>query len=347
MTDLAVVDGGTGEIISQYVGPLAALRNAHTMLERASSLDEVKKLRDQAEALRTYCDAAGMGLAMQNECAELKLRAERKAGEMLAATVEHGGDRRSASKSQGATLKDLDINRSQSSRWQRIASIPEPEFDAYIAETVTSNRELTTSGALQLARSVAAQDPVIRPDLRVVHDGEGLPGMAGSFRTIVADPPWRYGNTSTRNAADKHYPTMSVDELCELPVEAHAAAESHLYLWATAPLLREAFTVMEAWGFTYKTNLVWVKPQMGMGNYFRVSHEHVLFGIRGKAPTTSKSQMSWFLADRTGHSAKPDSFIDIVERCSPGPGLEMFARRDGRTPRMDTDFAWSYWGNEA
>lgn len=332
----------SGEIVAESSGPLAALRNAHTMLERASSLDEVKELRDQAEALRTYCEAAGMGLVMQNECAELKLRAERKAGEMLAALPKKANQHVA-----GDTLSQAGIARHQSSRWQRIASLPEGEFDAYIAETVTANRELTSAGALQRARAVAAQDADVRPDLRVVHEGEGLHGLAGTFQTIVADPPWQYGNKSTRNAADKHYPTMTIEELCDLSVEAHAAPDAHLYLWTTAPFLREAFTVMEAWGFTYKTNLVWVKPQMGMGNYFRVSHEHVLFGIRGRGRTKSKSQMSWFEADRSRHSAKPDSFVDIVERCSASPGLEMFARRDGRTPRMDTAFRWSFWGNEA
>jgi N6-adenosine-specific RNA methylase IME4 len=172
---------------------------------------------------------------------------------------------------------------------------------------------------------------------------QGLVGITGTFPTLVADPPWQYGNTKTRNAADKHYPTMTVGELCELPVGVHAAESAHLYLWTTAPFLREAFEVMDAWGFTYKTNLVWVKPQIGMGNYFRVSHEHVLFGVRGTAPmlTPAKSTRSWFQADRREHSTKPDAFLDLVERCSPSPGLELFARRQ----RMSAAFEWTYWGN--
>jgi len=102
----------------------------------------------------------------------------------------------------------------------------------------------------------------------------------GQYATIVADPPWRYGNTSTRGAAEDHYQTMTIDELCELDIaRERAAGQAHLYLWTTAGHLPEAFRVMEAWDFTYKTYLVWVKPQMGMGNYFRVSTELVLFGV--------------------------------------------------------------------
>lgn len=331
MTDLAVIPGG----------PLAALQHARTVLEHASSLTDVKALRDQSEALRSYCQAAGLGLAMQNECAELKLRAERKAGEMLAGNPEVGPGK-------GDTLSHLGIQRHQSSRWQRVASLPEAEFDAYIAETVTADRELTTAGALQRARAIAAQNPVARPRLHIISTDGGLPGLDGVFSTIVADPPWQYGNTSTRNAANKHYPTMTIDELLALDVEAHAGDDAHLYLWTTAPFLREAFDVMAAWGFTYKTNAVWCKPNLGMGNYFRVSHEHVLFGTRGSLPIAPANRSkSWFKAGQGKHSKKPDSFTDIVEKASPSPGLEMFARTVGRTQQMDNGFDWTYWGNES
>lgn len=339
MTDLALVQADTGEVLARESGPLAQLRHAHAMLEAASTLDEVKGLRDKAESLRHYCEAAGLGLVMQNRCAELKLRAERKAGLLLADMPKQAGAR---GDTELPRLSDIGVAKHQSSRWQRVASLPEDDFEEYVADTVEAGRELTTAGALQRVRAVRAQDPIQRPRLHVVAGGVGLPGLTGQFCTIVADPPWQYGNTSTRNAAEKHYPTMPIEELCDLPVEAHAAESAHLYLWATAPLLREAFDVMAAWGFTYKTNLVWVKPQIGMGNYFRVSHEHVLFGIRGSAPTLRNDVLSWFQADRAKHSAKPDAFLDIVESSSPGPGLEMFARR-----RRMTAFDWSYWGNEA
>lgn len=174
----------------------------------------------------------------------------------------------------------------------------------------------------------------------------------GQFATIVADPPWRYGNTSTRGAAEDHYPTMSIAELCELDIAAERAADqSHLYLWSTAGHLPEAFSVMEAWGFTYKTYLVWVKPQMGMGNYFRVSTELVLFGIRGGMRTRDMATMNYFEARRGKHSAKPGKFYDLVQKCSPGPYLEMFARcykdRQLVCPCSRCDRGWEVWGNQA
>lgn len=178
------------------------------------------------------------------------------------------------------------------------------------------------------------------PALEAVVDPDGLaPLPEGVFRTIVADPPWQYDNRATRGAAEDHYATLTIEQLCELPVEERAADESHLYLWTTNGFLREAFTVMDAWGFSYRTALTWVKPQIGMGNYFRSSTEHVLFGIRGGLRTRDRSLRNWFEAPRRKHSAKPDRFFDLVEVASPGPYLEMFARR--------RRLGWEGWGDEA
>lgn len=142
---------------------------------------------------------------------------------------------------------------------------------------------------------------------------------------------------------------MSNEELAALPVAEWAADNAHLYMWVTNPKLygdrRGGLTpcdVMEAWGFKYQTTLTWLKKgALGMGFYFRGETEHVLFGTRGKAPIpTDRRERNWFEAAKTGHSVKPDSFLDMVERVSPGPYLEMFARR----ARLGD---WSYWGNES
>ncbi len=175
----------------------------------------------------------------------------------------------------------------------------------------------------------------------------------GQFATIVADPPWQYGNTSTRGAAEDHYPTMTIEELCDLDVAEHAADQAHLYLWTTAGHLPEAFRIVDAWGFTYKTYLVWVKPQMGMGNYFRVSTELVLFGIKGGMRTRDMATMNYFSSRRGRHSAKPQKFYDLVAKSSPGPYLEMFARCDAANQLAGTcqcshcRLGWEVWGNQA
>jgi N6-adenosine-specific RNA methylase IME4 len=201
---------------------------------------------------------------------------------------------------------------------------------------------------LKLDKDAAANTPA-----------EPLPVPEGMFSTFVADPPWRYGNTSTRGAAEDHYPTMSIEELCDLGIVRDTAADqSHLYLWTTAGHLPEAFKVMDAWGFTYKTYLVWVKPQMGMGNYFRVSTEMVLFGIKGDLRTNCRDEKNYFEAKRSKHSAKPALFHDLVAKASPGPYLELFSRCfademfTGLGPGHGCQcskcrLGWTVWGNQS
>jgi N6-adenosine-specific RNA methylase IME4 len=167
----------------------------------------------------------------------------------------------------------------------------------------------------------------------------------GQFSTIVADPPWQYSNKATRAAAVKHYPTMTLDAIKEIPVSEWAAPEAHLYLWTTNGFLREAFEVVDAWGFTYKTLLTWVKTQIGIGNYFRPRTEHVLFAVRGKLGTKLRTVSNVIEAPRGKHSAKPGAVFDVIERMSYSPGLEMFARE--RRMSATGDFIWEWWGNQA
>jgi N6-adenosine-specific RNA methylase IME4 len=180
------------------------------------------------------------------------------------------------------------------------------------------------------------------------------------YGTIVADPPWRYSATSeakpqegrSSRMVEGHYPTMSVEEIAALPVAELAAERSHLYLWVTNPRLygnnRDSggktltpLDIVEAWGFSYITLLTWVKTGApGMGFYFRGMTEHVIFAARNKCPIpTDKRESNVFTAPRGRHSEKPDNFMDLVERVSPGPYLEMFSRR--------ARFGWDTWGDES
>lgn len=214
------------------------------------------------------------------------------------------------------------------------------ENEAEVRATVTS--QLVTGRFNLEAAVIEARNRATtrRPALHILsgQDGDGDPDTA-RYSTLVADPPWPYANVATRGAAENHYPAMAVEEICGLPVSDWAKPDSHLYLWVTNGFLREAFVVMEAWGWTYRTTLVWAKPQMGLGNYFRVGTEHVLFGTRGELPTRSRSLVNWFEAPRTRHSVKPEAFYTLVEQASPDPYLEMFARK--ARP------GWDRWGNEA
>jgi N6-adenosine-specific RNA methylase IME4 len=159
-----------------------------------------------------------------------------------------------------------------------------------------------------------------------------------TFRTIYADPPWLYGNQGTRAATSNHYDGMTVEDICALPIEQLAHEDAHLHLWTTNAFLEDAFKVMRAWGFEYKSCFVWVKPQMGIGNYWRVSHEFLLFGIRGKAPFMDHGLRSWGEFKRSKHSAKPEEIRSYIERASLGPYLELFGRKVSE--------GWTVWGNQ-
>lgn len=172
------------------------------------------------------------------------------------------------------------------------------------------------------------------------------------FRTILADPPWRFQNRTGKMAPEhrrlSRYGTMSIQEVCDLPVGQVAAEKAHLYLWVPNALLADGLLVMESWGFEYKTNLVWFKTRKdggpdgrGVGFYFRNVTELVLFGIRGRDNRTlppGRTQVNLVSERKREHSRKPEQVYDVIEACSPGPRLELFAR----SPRN----GWAQWGDE-
>lgn len=177
--------------------------------------------------------------------------------------------------------------------------------------------------------------------------------LGKQYKTIYADPPWQFQNRTGKVVPEhkrlNRYPTMTLDDIKSLPVKKISDEKSHLYLWVPNALLPEGLDVMKAWGFEYKTNLIWEKTRKdglpdgrGVGFYFRNVTEILLFGIRGDKNRTldaGRSQVNLLRAMKREHSRKPDEFVGLIENCSPGPYLEMFARgnRDG----------WDMWGNQA
>jgi N6-adenosine-specific RNA methylase IME4 len=162
------------------------------------------------------------------------------------------------------------------------------------------------------------------------------------YPVVYADPPWRYEHIETESRAiENQYPTMSLDEIKALPVTAIATDDAVLFLWATSPKLAEALEVMSAWGWTYRTCMVWDKEIIGMGYYARQQHELLLIGTRGSPPPPEPSSRppSVFRERRGEHSAKPDHYYDLIESMYPDwPRVELFARR----PRT----GWQQWGNQ-
>jgi len=171
------------------------------------------------------------------------------------------------------------------------------------------------------------------------------------FGTILADPPWQFANRTGKMVPEHkrlmRYRTMPLDEIMEMPVARIAKPDGHLYLWVPNALLREGLEVMSRWGFTYKTNIVWYKIRRdggpdgrGVGFYFRNVTELVLFGVRRNLRTSQagRRQVNLIASRKREHSRKPDELYEIIEACSPGPYLELFARH----PRA----GWHQWGDE-
>lgn len=173
------------------------------------------------------------------------------------------------------------------------------------------------------------------------------------FSTILADPPWRFQNRTGKMAPEhrrlNRYGTMELEEIMALPVNQYTKDTAHLYLWVPNALLPEGLKVMQAWGFNYKSNIVWHKLRKdggsdgrGVGFYFRNVTELVLFGVKGKNARTlqpGRTQVNYLGTQKREHSRKPDEFYDIIESCSPGPYLELFARGTRKN--------WTAWGNQA
>lgn len=178
-----------------------------------------------------------------------------------------------------------------------------------------------------------------------------LTGLRGRFSTVLADPPWRFQNRTGKVAPEhrrlSRYSTMALDEICNMSIEEHVADRSHLYLWVPNAMLSDGLKVMSAWGFTYKSNLVWYKVRKdggpdgrGVGFYFRNVTELVLFGIRGRLRTldAGRRQVNIVATRKREHSRKPDELYGLIESCSPGPYLELFAR--------EVRAGWTQWGDE-
>jgi N6-adenosine-specific RNA methylase IME4 len=157
------------------------------------------------------------------------------------------------------------------------------------------------------------------------------------YATILADPPWDVEQKGARGAV-QHYSLMTLDRIKAMPVPDLTEENAHCWLWVTNASLEHGFDVLRAWGFTPRSIFSWIKPRMGLGVYLRNATEHVLLGTKGKAPILFNAQMNWGFFPLQDHSHKPEELYAIIERCSPKPYLELFARR------RQTGF--DVWGNE-
>jgi len=320
---------------------LATIDRASKMLAEASSLEDIKAVHDIAQAAVEYAKAARLGAEAARHAAAVKLRAERKAGELLAGLERDGGestqfgrptlDAREPSP-YAAALAGSGTTRQDANRWQQVAEVPANEFDSYLDKAA----ELTTAGLLrEYVRAAQSRE-------RENRAGQTVTVPTGTYRCIVIDPPWpvqKIAREVRPRQGVVDYPTMTVEQIAELPVGDLTADDGcHLYLWTTHKHLPNALRLFDEWGVKYQCLMTWVKNVGFTPFSWMYSTEHVLFGRVGSLDVEHKGLRLDFAAKVREHSRKPDEFYALVREASPGPRLEMFAReeRDGFTT----------WGNE-
>lgn len=315
---------------------VAIFTRASQMLAEADTIQKAKELKSLALTAADWAKRKGMGEQAIQHCRSYALEAERKMGEMLAATERArgtvlagkiiGGHAVLPPKADTPTLAALHVSKRESSEAQKLAALPAETF-----EDVKSGKKTRT----QVNREVR-RESVTR---------KSAPIPSGKYRIIYADPPWSYGDTrdglSTATGATAHYPTMSISELCALPIADLAEDNAVLFLWVTSPILPECFPVIKAWGFAYKASFVWDKMLHNMGHYNSVRHEFLLICTRGSClPDSDRLIDSVQSIERSKkHSEKPNEFRSIIETLyDHGKKIELFAR--------EAAHEWARWGNE-
>jgi len=303
----------------------------------AKSVDEVKDLRDKAEAMRAYAKQAGESLEVQNNIAEIKLRAERKVGELLKETELHQHRPKEKACPEGTLndktkLSDLGISRKQSSRWQKIADVSDHRFEQHIETIKIANEELTTAGIIRFANKL--NEETRHDDLK--NRSVDLPSDV--FQVIYCDPAWHYNNSGFDMSANKHYLTVPTEEMAAWKIPSIADVNSVCFMWVTNPMLSDGLFLLNSWGFEYKTNMVWVKEKHTAGFYVFGQHELLLIGVKGSMLPKEKLK-SIIQGENKQHSQKPEIVYEIIEQMYPGlKSIELFARNKRK--------GWSSWGNE-
>jgi len=315
---------------------------ARRALAEAVQFDDVKQIRDVAVAAQAYARQA-KDRELIDSATDIRKRAERRAGEVLAEMAANGERPKGRKKeSHGAILSTIGVTPTQSSRWQQLAKLPDDTFEAHVAaakKSAVASLDHSTTQADKKRRRAERERELAE---KTIAASEALGTKL--YGVIYADPPWHFKPysdiTGMDRAADNHYPTMTLEDIKALTVP--AARDCVLFLWATVPMLPEALAVMSAWGFTYRSHCVWIKHKAGTGYWFRNQHELLLVGTRGSipAPAPGEQYVSILDAPAEAHSAKPFHFTEIIEELFPNlPRLEMFHRGETYT-------GWDYWGNE-
>lgn len=323
-------------------------RSLISEIATTTSFFDIKQISDKALAMQHYARMAE-DTELEAWVAEVRLRAFRRLGELSAALPKATGSNLpnvtpSGHPGKRAELKAAGISKDTAHKCEKLARISEAKVESFIADKRGAGKAFTVDEVISvLGKQQRKDDVTLRAaegDSLTVSDLCDLKARGMRFGTIYADPPWLYENQASRAATGNHYVGMTTAQIAALPVAELAEVNAHLHLWTTNAFLFQAREVMEAWGFDYRSCYVWTKPQLGLGNYWRVSHEFLLLGVRGSRPFADQSLRSWGQFDRgPRHSAKPEEVRALIERASPTSRLELFGREAAK--------GWTVWGNEA
>ena len=315
-------------------GVLAMVDAGRVELERAAASGDpamVAQVAKRAEAIRYLSKKAGLALGAANAAARLKVDAERQAGWMLREAKEAG------EYGKGKSNPGFDFAPTQiTHRWQDMARVPDEQVQAYLKSREDKQAEITSAAIQHMGARLRRMENISEKQAAY----EETPPDERPVSVVYADPPWRYDfAVSDSRKIENQYPTMDLADIVK--VDPAPAEDAVLFLWATSPKLREGLEIMHAWGFTYKTSMVWVKPQIGMGYYARSQHELLLIGALGHLPLPEPQVRPSSVIDgrRTEHSAKPD-LRPLLDQMYPGLWKrEMFSRRP-------SEGLWLTHGNE-
>jgi N6-adenosine-specific RNA methylase IME4 len=347
------------QIALESRGPVTTTGNAISLydtacraLAEAVQVDELKTVLDVSAAIRAYARQA-KNRELEANAAILRERAERKLGEKLieakaAGQISRGQPPKNCSNAEQfsrVTLDEVDIDRKLSMRAQRKAGIAARAFDAMVdrmRDDIVSGRR--SNDILKVVTTEQKQERREQREAELAGKILALPDKR--YGVILADPEWRFEpysrETGMDRAPENHYPTSTIETIAARPVADIAADDCVLALWGTQPMLPAQLWVMERWGFSYKSQIIWVKDRFGPGYWFREQHELLLIGTRGKVPCPAMGEQwpSIKVSPRLAHSQKPDWQYELIEAYFPHlPKIELNARRSRP--------GWDSWGLDA
>lgn len=350
-----LMEPGEIEYIEQTV---RCFKEARKALSKITSVEKIIEQRDKTQAFRAYAARRGASLDVINDASTYKLDCERRAGELLASGEVLCGRGRPKANSVLLTLDDLGITKNDSSRWQKESGVDQEIYESWCDECREKQVEITTLGLLKVAKMIqnkrerdrlaaetAARLANFKADDAYIADLADCERLRGQVRTFYSSPPWKYFDESADGPAALQYPTMPIEEICEMGPAIKDLSHpegAFLWLWTTWPMIRDAVPqrVLKEWGFEWKSEVVWNTMRPGRGRLLLGQTEVCILATRGK-PKRLRDDLNGFIEIAAGrHALKPGVMYAAIETFGAGEYLELFHRGERRD-------GWNVFGNQS